>query len=310
MQYRYMLEGLDRTWIDGGTRRIAYYTNIPHGHYRFMVCARNAGGAWSPAAEFPFVLRPYFYQTIWFKVLLAALLGALGFNLFMLRVRTLRSRFDAVAAERNRLAREIHDTLAQSFVAVSVGLEVMSQMLRTTVGTEACREQLDRTRALVREGLEEARRSIWDLRSEGAEAQSLPARLARLVRESMPRIADAQLETTGTYRSLDQPVEDELYGIAKEAVTNAIRHADAHSVRLRLRYELGWVSLEVIDDGIGFDMSRAPSREGGHFGLTGIRERGRILGAEVMLESIAGQGTSVRVNVPLSGGNQEKRKRT
>jgi signal transduction histidine kinase/ligand-binding sensor domain-containing protein len=310
VQYRYMLEGLDRTWIDGETRRVAYYTNIPYGHYRFLVCARNAGGAWSPAAALPFELRPYFYQTVRFKILFAALLGALGFGLYILRVRTLQIRFDAVAAERNRLAREIHDTLAQSFVAVSVGLEVMSQMLRTTAGTEACREQLDRTRALAREGLQEARRSIWDLRSEGVDAQSLPAKLARLVREAMPRIADAQLETTGTFRSLDQSVEDELYGIAKEAVTNVIRHADAKSLRLRLGYELDGVSLEVVDNGRGFDVEHAPSRDGGHFGLTGLRERGRILGAEVMLESAAGRGTSVRVNVPLPGINPEKRKRT
>jgi ligand-binding sensor domain-containing protein/signal transduction histidine kinase len=310
VQYRYMLEGLDRSWIDGDTRRVAYYTNIPYGHFRFLVCARNAGGAWSPAAVLPFELRPYFYQTVWFKVLLALLLGVLGFGLYMLRVRTLQGRFDAVAAERNRLAREIHDTLAQSFVAVSVSLEVMSQMLRPRAGAEACREQLDRTRALVREGLEEARRSIWDLRSEGVDAQSLPARLARLVREAMPRIADAQLETTGTYRLLDQPVEDELYRIAKEAMTNVIRHAEAKSVRLRLRYELEWVSLEVVDNGRGFDVERAPSRDGGHFGLTGLRERGRILGAEVMLESAAGRGTSVRVIVPLPASKPEKRKRT
>jgi ligand-binding sensor domain-containing protein/two-component sensor histidine kinase len=309
VQYRYMVEGLDRTWIDGDTRRVAYYTNIPYGHYRFLVCARNAGGAWSPAATLPFELRPYFYQTAWFKTLLAVLFGALGFGLYRLRVRTLQSSFDAVTAERNRLAREIHDTLAQSFVAVSVGLEVMSQMLRTTAGAEACREQLDRTRALAREGLQEARRSIWDLRSEGANAQSLPAKLARLLRDAMPRIADAQLETTGTYRSLDHSVEDELYGIAKEAVTNVIRHADATSLRLRLIYDLNSVSLEVVDNGRGFDVEHAPSRDGGHFGLTGLRERGRILGAEVMLESAADQGTRVRVNVPLQGSNPGKRKR-
>jgi ligand-binding sensor domain-containing protein/signal transduction histidine kinase len=309
VQYRYMLEGLDRTWIDAGTQRIAYYTNIPHGRYRFLVCARNQGEAWGQPAVLPFELRPHFFQTIWFRVLLAVFLGALGLGLYMLRVRTLQSRFDAVAAERSRLAREIHDTLAQSFVAVSVRLEVMSQMLRASGGVEGCREQLNQTRALVRESLAEARRSIWDLRSEGTDAQSLPARLGGLVRETVPRIADTRLEISGVYRALAQSLEDELYRIAQEAVANAVRHANAKTLRLRLSYELERVSLDVGDDGRGFDVAHAPSGEGGHFGLTGMQERARILGTEVILESVPGKGSSVRVVVPLTPEHKEKRKR-
>jgi len=309
VQYRYMLEGLDHNWINAGTRRVAYYTNIPHGHYRFLVCARNAGGAWSQPAVLPLELRPRFYQTVWSWTLFVLLLLALGFGLYRLRVRALRSRFEAVTAERNRLAREIHDTLAQSFVAVSVRLEVMSQMLRNG-GVEKAREQLDQTRMLVRESLNEARRSIWDLRTEGADAQSLPARLARLVRETIPRITDTQLETTGTYRALAQSIEDELYRIAQEAVTNAVRHASAQSIRLRLSYGLERVVLEVVDDGRGFDVSQAPSSQGGHFGLTGMRERARILGAEVMLESAPDRGTSVRVSVVPAPDNGAKGRRT
>jgi ligand-binding sensor domain-containing protein len=309
VQYRYMLEGLDRTWIDAGTRRVAYYTNIPHGHYRFLVCARNEGDAWGQPAVLPFELRPHFYQTVWFKILFVVFLGALGLGLYILRVRTLQSRFNAVAAERNRLAREIHDTLAQSFVAVSVRLEVMSQMLRSTAGVERCRAQLDQTRTLVRESLDEARRSIWDLRSDGADGQSLPARLGGLVRGTGPRIADTRLEISGVYRALAQSLEDELYRIAQEAVANAVRHANAKTLRLRLSYELEQVSLDVGDDGRGFDVAHAPSGEGGHFGLTGMQERARILGTEVILESVPGKGSSVRVVVPLTPDHKGKRKR-
>jgi ligand-binding sensor domain-containing protein/signal transduction histidine kinase len=309
VQYRYMLEGLDHAWVDVGGRRVAYYTSIPHGHYRFLVSARNAGGTWGPPTELPFVLRPHFYQTIWFRVLLALLVGGMIVAIYRLRVRTLRGRFDAVAAERNRLAREIHDTLAQSFVAVSVRLEVMAQMLRTPDGMELCREQLNQTRTLVREGLEEARRSIWDLRSEGPEAQTLPARFARLVRETTARGTDTRLENTGVYRVLRKSTEDELYRIAQEAVTNAIRHARASTIGLRLSYSLDRVSLEVVDDGVGFDVAAVPATEGGHFGLAGIRERARILNAEVMLESVPGEGTSVRVSVSLARDEKEKRKK-
>ena len=308
VQYRYRMEGLDAGWIDAGTRRTAYYTNLPHGHYTFLVCARIAGGPWSEPAAIAFALRPRVYQTIWFRALMVVLLVVLGLGLYGLRVRTLQRGFDAVAAERSRLAREIHDTLAQSFVAVSVRLEIMSQMLRKTEGVSGAREQLDQTRTLVRESLEEARRSIWDLRTEGTEAQALPARLARLVRETTQRGAHTQMETTGVYRGLAQRVEDEVYRIAQESVTNAVRHAEAQAIELRLSYEIDRLLLEVRDNGRGFDVSSAPAGEKGHFGLTGLRERARALDAEIMLESNPGVGTSVRLMVPIARESKEKRK--
>jgi ligand-binding sensor domain-containing protein/signal transduction histidine kinase len=310
VEYRYMLEGLDRTWMDAGTRRVAYYTSIPHGRYVFRVSARNAGGPWSQPLDLSLYLRPHAYETIWFKVLLAILLVLLGFGLYRFRVRTLQSRFDAVSAERNRLAREIHDTLAQSFVAVSVRLELMSQMLRGSNGIEECREQLDQTRSMVRDSLAEARRSIWDLRAQDANAQSLPARLASLVQETRSKIADAQLETTGTYRPLSQSMEDELFRIAQESVTNAVRHANASRLRLELSYELNRLSLRITDDGRGFATQAAPSRREGHFGLTGIEERARLLGAEVAVTSEPGKGTGVQVRVSLSRDNRPRKERT
>jgi signal transduction histidine kinase/ligand-binding sensor domain-containing protein len=299
VEYRYSLDGLDQEWVYAGTRRVAYYTNIPHGRYRFRVSARNELGAWSAPAEVWFELRPHFYQTLWFRVLLVLAAVLLGLGIYAMRVRTLRGRFNLVSAERNRIAREIHDTLAQSFVAVSMRLEVMGQLLKSNDGVERCREQLNQTRALVRESLAEARRSIWDLRSEGAEAQALPARLARVVQDATATVKGTRLETTGTFRPLDRQLEDELFRIAQETVANAIRHAAAKSIRLRLCYELEALRLEVIDDGCGFDPSLAPTQGTGHFGLTGIRERARLVGAEVMLRSVPGEGTRVQVVVPL-----------
>jgi signal transduction histidine kinase len=231
VQYRYMLEGLDHGWVYAGTRRVAYYTSIPHGRYRFRVSARNELGEWSIPAVVDFELRPHFYQTLWFRVLLALFVVLLGLAAYVIRERTLRSRFALVSAERNRLAREIHDTLAQSFVAVSMRLEVMAQLLKSNDGVERCREQLNQTRNLVRESLAEARRSIWDLRSEGADAQTLPARLARVIQEATAQVPAARMETTGTFRPLPQNIEDQLFRIAQEAIGNAVRHASAHSIR-------------------------------------------------------------------------------
>lgn len=300
LQYRYRLEGFDPRWIDAGTRRTAFYTNIPPGPYRFRVSARSGGGPWSEAGSPVFIkLRPHFYQTVWFLLLLLLLLAAVLFGLYRLRVQALKSRFDAVGAERNRLAREIHDTLAQGFVAVSVRLEIMSQILRGG-RLQECREQLDETRALVHESLAEARRSIWDLRSEGADSRTLPARLARVVQGVIASGVDAQLETTGIYRALNSTTEAELYRIAQEAVANALRHAQATQIHIRLSYAQDLVQLEVTDDGRGFDLVSAPSRAEGHFGLTGMRERAQVIGANIILESTPGHGATVRVESPIS----------
>jgi signal transduction histidine kinase len=159
---------------------------------------------------------------------------------------------------------------------------------------------LNQTRTLVRESIEEARRSIWDLRTEGADAQALPARLARVIQDATTTVKGARIETTGTFRPLGRPLEDQLFRIAQEAVANAVHHAAAASIRLRLNYELETLRLEVIDDGRGFDPSSVPSHGAGHFGLTGIRERAGLIGAEVMLRSVLGEGTTVHVVVPLN----------
>ena len=307
VQYRYMLCGVDRSWVYAGSRRTAYYTDIPHGRHLFLISARNAGGAWSDPATLSLAIRPYVYQTTWFRLLASGLLVLAGFALYRLRVRALQSRFNAVSAERNLMAREIHDTLAQSFVAVSMRLELMAQLLRSADDIAVCREQIGETSALVRESLAEARRSIWDLRSEGAGAGELPARLARLAQEAKRQLADAQFNTTGAYRPLDRSTEDEIFRIAQESVANVLRHAEAETLSLQLTYALESLTLVVADDGRGFDPEHAPSRQNGHFGLTGMQERARLIRAEVMLDSSPGEGTRVRVRLPL---RRERKTRT
>ena len=131
VRYRYMLEGFDHRWTEAGTRRTAYYTNIPPGRYTFRVQAANNDGVWNTqGAALSFELRPHFYQTIWFYVLLVALAAALVVLLLRLRLLRAEREFRAVLGERSRIAREVHDTLAQGYVGVSVQLEVISELLR------------------------------------------------------------------------------------------------------------------------------------------------------------------------------------
>jgi signal transduction histidine kinase/ligand-binding sensor domain-containing protein len=298
VQYRYILEGLDKQWTEAGSRRIAYYTSLPSGHYRFRVQAANSDGTWNETgAQVVFYLRPPFYRRIWFLLLLAALLISAAILLYRLRVRRLESQFQAVLAERNRVAREIHDTLAQSFVGVSVQLELTAQLLAQSQ-VSAAGQQIDRTREYVREGLAEARRSIWNLRAVTAQ-HALTTRLTRLAEQSTTAQLSIHLNIGGTYRPLDAAFEDEILRIAQESLTNVARHANATQASVDLRYHSSRLTLIISDDGRGFHASDDSLPGKGHFGLQGMRERAAQIHAQLTIESSPGKGSVVRLDAPI-----------
>ncbi len=298
VRYRYILEGFDKQWTEAGSRRTAYYTNLPARHYRFRVQAANNDGIWNETgAAIAFYVHPPFYRRPWFILLCIALLAAIGILLYRLRVRRLRSQFEAVLAERNRMAREIHDTLAQSFVGVSVQLELASQLLAQSQ-IPAAHQQLDRTRAYVRDGLAEARRSIWDLRAITAQ-HSLPTRLTHLVEKSSTDHLKTTINIGGTYRSLPPNVEDEVLRIAQEALTNTTRHAQATQVSVDLRYHSTRLTLTITDDGHGFETTDNSLPAKGHFGLQGMRERAAQINAQLTVESGPGKGTIITLDAPI-----------
>jgi ligand-binding sensor domain-containing protein/signal transduction histidine kinase len=302
VQYKYQLQGFDRGWIDAGTRRAAFYTNLPPGHYRFQVLAANNDGVWNlSGATFELRQLPHFYQTWWFYSSLALASLVLGYLVYRWRVLQVESRFSAVLAERGRLAREIHDTLAQGFVAVSVQLELVGRLLAGSRETPAppVVEHLNQARDMVRASLAEARSSIWDLRSE--QAPDLPSRL----RQSCSRITAGtscrvSLQVSGTYRPVERRIEEELLRIGQEAVTNALRHGAATRIDVQLVYAETQVSLRVIDDGCGFQPLSNGSGPEGHFGIRGMHERAAEIHAALVLESTPGEGTRVSVDVPLA----------
>lgn len=298
VRYRYKLEGFDTQWTQAGSRRIAYYTNLPPLHYRFHVQAANNDGVWNETgATIAFYVRPSFYRRLWFLLLCLVLIGAIAVLLYRLRLSRLHSQFDAVLAERNRMAREIHDTLAQSFVGVSVQLELASQLLLQSQ-IPAARQQIDRTRAYVREGLAEARRSIWDLRAVTAQ-HTLPTRLTHLVEKSNAEPLTTHLDIGGTYHPLPPKVEEEVLRIAQEALTNVVRHADATHIAIDLRYHSTLLTLTISDNGRGFQTSDDSLPAEGHFGLQGMRERAAQINAQFTVESAAGKGTKITLDVPI-----------
>ena len=297
IRFRYMLEGFDRQWTSAGSRRTAYYTNLPPRSYRFLVQAMSSDGLWNGAtAEIRFSVEPPYYRRWWFYLLVLAAVSGLILLLYRLRLRRLQREFNAVLTERNRIAREIHDTLAQDFVGVSLQLEVVAQALgRNDVST--ARSQIDAARTLVREGLDDARQSIWELRAVSAK-DSLPTRLSRVMQRATDRGLKAECRVGGTYRALPQELEDEVLRIAQEAVTNAVRHAAATNVSADLQYSPRRLMLRITDDGRGFDVATASSN-GGHFGLTGMKERAATIDGELKVESLTGEGTSVTMVVDI-----------
>jgi ligand-binding sensor domain-containing protein/signal transduction histidine kinase len=301
VQYRYQLQGFDHGWIEAGNRRAAFYTNLPPGSYRFAVMAANNDGVWNTAgASFTLRMLPHFYQTWWFYSALALTGLLLGYLIYRWRVLEVEAQWGAVLAERGRLAREIHDTLAQGFVGISVQLELVARLLAGS--REAASQQLDQARALVRASLAEARTSIWDLRSENAGAEDLPARL----RQSCNRIASGSpskvyLQVKGTYRPVAPKTEEELLRIGQEAVANAVHHAAASRIDVQLVYEAARVSLQVDDDGRGFEPSPDLSGPEGHYGIKGMHERAGEIDAALVLKSTPGGGTRVSVEAPLAG---------
>jgi signal transduction histidine kinase len=296
VRYRYMLEGFDHSWTEAGARRTAYYTNIPPGQYTFHVQAANNDGLWNTAgAALTFELRPHFYKTLWFYALL--ILAAVGLVVLVQRLRLKRAEreFNAVLGERNRIAREIHDTLAQGYVGISVQLEVLSELLRMSK-VDAAAKQLDLTRGYVREGLADARQSIWALRSQDSGETTLPVKLRRMVEAAGGDELVAQFSIFGAYRPLPPGTEREILRVAQEAIHNVNKHAGARQLVVQLEYRPGEIALEVRDDGQGFAADEPV--EQGHFGLTGMRERAAMIGGALEVTSEPGGGTTVRLRVP------------
>jgi signal transduction histidine kinase len=201
----------------------------------------------------------------------------------------------AIVEERTRIAREIHDTLAQGFTGIVIQLNAAEQVIEGN--SSAARQHLERARTLARTSLEEARRSVMALRPEALDQADLRAALEHLARQ-LTAGTGIQVETraSGEPRRLSADAELNLLRISQEAITNAVRHAEPKRIVVHLSYEIEAVRVEVHDDGSGIASGHPPSQG---FGLTGMRERAEQLGGRFDLESQPGRGTTVTAVIPL-----------
>jgi signal transduction histidine kinase len=299
VRFRYRLEGFDRDWVEAGGERVASYTHVPPGDYTFKVIACNNDGVWNEeGASFALYLRPYFYQTWWFYAACAAGLGLLALALYRLRVRRIRARFTAVLDERNRMAREIHDTLAQGFVGIALQLQAVEKALPDAPDT--ANHHLSIARSMVSHSLNEARRSVWDLRSQALDESDLPTALSETAkRMTHGTQVRTEVRVVGTSRRLSGMIENNALRIAQEALTNALKHANPSQVIIELRFEPHNLTLSVEDDGRGFETAGPTAAADGHFGLHGMRERVEHVGGQLALNSSPGQGTRIVASIPL-----------
>ena len=279
VQYSYKLAGLDSDWVQADGRRAVNYTGLGHGHYRFQVRAQLPGGPASEAS-YEFEVLPHFYETGWFRMLGAALLAAIVWMVYQLRVRQVHSRYALLVEERARLAREVHDTLAQGFVGISSQLDVVEMSLPKDA--DPARGYLDLARRMARHSLTEARRSVMDLRAAALDDQDLGAALdsgARLWTEGSG--IGVEVEVTGETSKLPEQTAHHVLRIAQEAVTNAIKHARASKITLKLHIQPDGLNLQILDNGCGFDREDVFAAMNGHFGLMGMQERAERLGGKL-----------------------------
>jgi signal transduction histidine kinase/ligand-binding sensor domain-containing protein len=296
LRFQHRLEGHEGAWVDAREERVARYARLGPGTHTFRVrvAPDDAGGAGAETALALHVRRP---ARAWaYPALALALAGALAFAVQRARVRQVRRRFDAVLAERNRIARDLHDSLAQGFAGISYQVDHLDEAVAG--GRPDARQAIERLRAMVRASRLEARQAIWNLRAEAADRRPLPERLRETAQQArLSSAASVDVEVDGDPRPLEPAVEQELARVAQEAITNALVHGHAREVSIALAYEPGAVRLAVRDDGAGFDASAAPAPETQHFGIAGMRERAARVGARLEIDSAPGAGTRVTVVV-------------
>jgi len=290
ISFRYMLEGHDTAWVEAGSRREAFYTNLPPGQFRFRVAActpdKECNESTHPVA---FSIAPRLYQRAWFFPLCALGIALAGGAMYQLRIRRLKDRFDLILAERGRIARELHDTLIQGFSGITMAMQAMAARLPSSRE----RETLESIVADAGDAMRDARRSLAGLRrhdSASGLATSLTQSAQQLTESNDIRL---KLNVSECQCNLPTEVEYNLLRIAQEAVLNAVKHSKARTVKVSLDSSPDRVALIVNDDGAGFDSGG--SVPVGHYGLIGMRERAAQIGAKIGIASTPGRGTTVTV---------------
>lgn len=301
VRFRYRLDGVDSAWQDPGRRRSAFYTGLAPGNYHFHVIGSNNDGVWNQTgAGLDFTILPTFSQTIWFKLLCALAAGAVLYGAYRWRIgqvtRRTRERLQARLSERERIARALHDTLLQGVQILTLRFQHAIDRLPADI---ADRRQLEQALDAADQVVAEARDQVMDLRS----TADMDAALQAMLRELAASLGYQQ-QVVCSARVLGQPrvlqalVREEIFGVAREAVINALQHAQASRIEIVLDYRATSLVLSVSDDGCGIDAAILQSGErSGHWGLPGMRERAAELKGRLQIASSAQSGTAIVLEI-------------
>jgi len=309
VQFRYQLEGQDRNWREVANDREAQYSNLPPGDYVFRVTAANNRGVWNEAgATLEFSVAPAWFQTDWFYgscVLAGLLIAWTTYRIRMRQVaRSLRAGFDERLSERTRIARDLHDTLLQSFQASLIQMQRARNHFSRS--TEEAVRTLDNAIGSAEQAIVEGRDAIQDLRPTVNPQRDLE-HLLTVAGQELAKAQDAngppmfRVTVEGPHRSLSPILQDEVYRIGREVLRNAFRHSQASHIEAEVRYDNRKLRLRIRDDGKGIDRDiMTEGARAGHWGLPGARERATRIGARLDFWSEAGAGTEVELTVPAS----------
>jgi signal transduction histidine kinase/ligand-binding sensor domain-containing protein len=310
-RFRYRLDGYDRDWIDAGVQRHVTYGTLRPGSYRFRVIGAGGEGVWNEeGAAFAFQIAPVFWRTLWFR---ATILGCgilLVTGLYRLRVRQLTRQFnvalDARVAERTRIARELHDTLLQTFHGVLIHFQAATNLLPAR--PDDARRKLESVLEQGGRAITEARDAVQALRLPASGSDDLAKDIGilgdELVREHGEGSSIAiGVNVEGTPRPLRPMLRDDVYRIASEALRNAVRHAQAQTIQVDIHYDVRYLQVRIRDDGTGIDGKILQDRgTSGHWGLPGMRERAELIGGTLEVRSRLGSGTEVDLSIPAAKG--------
>jgi streptogramin lyase/two-component sensor histidine kinase len=312
-RYRYKLEALEPDWIEvGSDRRQATYTTLPAGKYTFRVQGATSGGAWSePGVAVSIQILPPWWGTWWFRSACGILTLASLWLAYYLRLRRIAEQFNARLDERTRIARDLHDTLLQSFHGLMFRFQAVRNMLprRPEEAMEAFDTALERTEQAIAEG----RDAILDLRSSTVVTNELAQAVTALGSEMSHEMAQEpssqdsahgsarfHVVVEGPPRDLHPILRDEIYAIAREAVRNAFRHAEARDIEAQITYNGSSFQLRIRDDGNGIDPRIVAEGRAGHYGVPGMRERARRIGGRLDVWTESGAGTEIELSIPGS----------
>ncbi len=309
IRFRYKLREADKDWHEVAASSPVTFRNLPPGSYHFNVGASNINGVWSDKiATVEFTILPAFYQTLWFRSLCVILFLAMLAGLYQLRLRQLARqygmRLEERVNERTRIARELHDTLLQSFHGLLLRFQTAYDLFPTR--PDEAQKTLGSAIEQAAQAITEGRDAVQGLRSSTVVTNDLAQAINTLGEElasgeTNPNNAVFHAGVEGTTRDLHPILRDEVYRIAGEAMRNAFKHAQAQRIEVEIRYDERQFRLRVRDDGKGIDAKLLNEDERpGHYGLRGMRERAKLLDGKMAVWSELDSGTEVELSIPAA----------